>query len=98
MDEPLWLLLFVPAAIYLLWTGWNRMNKGSKLFRASFALRVVSVSILILAMASPAIHQPVEEEQIIFLWDRSDSMAEADAGIEEQLTLVLPEKEIHQSI
>ncbi|MFD1031135.1 VWA domain-containing protein [Metaplanococcus flavidus] len=97
IDEPLWLLLLLPMIFYLLLTGWKGFKKGSRLFRASFILRILSVSILILALASPAIHQPVEGEQIIFLWDRSDSMAEADTGIEEQLNRAMAEKEDHQS-
>ncbi|WP_422123664.1 VWA domain-containing protein [Planococcus sp. X10-3] len=97
MDEPLWLILLLPVAVYLLLTAWQRLNKSSKLFRTSFILRILSVALLILALAGPAVHQPVEEEQIIFLWDRSDSMGAADAGIEQQLNQLWPQKEHHQS-
>ncbi|RLQ92912.1 VWA domain-containing protein [Planomicrobium sp. Y74] len=98
IDEPLWLLLVIPAAIYLFMTGWKQYNKASSLFRTSFVLRLLSIFFLIVALASPAIHQPIEEEQIVFLWDRSASMAQAGNGIAEQLNQVLAEKENHQRV
>lgn len=96
-DEPLWLLLMAPAALYLLLTGWKQMKQGSTLLRSVYLLRVISVFLLIAVLALPSIHRPVEEEQVIFLWDRSASMAQAENGIAQQLERVLDTKENHQS-
>lgn len=97
MDEPFWLLLLVPAALYLFLTGWKHFRNASKLFRTSFILRLLSVFLLIAALASPVIHQPIDEEQILFLWDRSSSMAQAENGIEEQLNQALADNGTDQS-
>lgn len=97
LDETLWLLLLIPAAGYLLLTGWSRFQKASTLYRLSFILRIMSVVLLIFALASPAIHRPVDEEQIIFLWDRSASMAASEKDIEQQLNQVLAGSGDHQS-
>lgn len=98
MDEPLWLLLVIPIAFYLLLTGWEYFKKGTPLLQTAYILRILSVFLLITALASPSIHQPVEEEQVIFLWDRSASMEQAEAGIAQQLEGALTEKESHQSV
>ena len=97
IDEPLWLMLLIPAAIYWILTGWKHIIKASPLFRSSFVLRLLSVGLLIFALASPSIHQPIDEEQIIFLWDRSASMAAANGEINHQLNQVWGNKEDHQS-
>lgn len=97
MDEPFWLLLIVPAALYLFLTGWKHFRNASTLFRTSFILRLLSVFLLIAALASPVVHQPIAEEQILFLWDRSSSMAEAENGIEEQLNQALADNGTDQS-
>lgn len=97
MDEPLWLLLLVPAALYLLLTGWKHFRNATTLFRTSLILRLLSVFLLIAALASPAIHQPIDEEQILFLWDRSSSMAQTENGIEDELNQALADYGTGQS-
>ena len=97
LDEPFWLLLLVPAALYLFLTGWKHYRNANALFRTSFILRLLSVCLLVTALASPVIHQPIEDEQILFLWDRSSSMSQAENGIEEQLNRALDGKGIDQS-
>lgn len=97
LDEPFWLLLLVPAALYLFLTGWKHYRNANALFRTSFILRLLSVFLLVTALASPVIHQPIEDEQILFLWDRSSSMSQAENGIEEQLNRALADKGINQS-
>ncbi|HSJ37255.1 MAG TPA: VWA domain-containing protein [Planococcus sp. (in: firmicutes)] len=97
LDEPLWLLLIIPAAFYMLLTGWKYFNNGSSLLRTSYILRILSVVLLIVALVSPSIHQPIDEEQIIFLWDRSASMEQSGPAIEEGLEGILAGKENHQS-
>lgn len=97
IDEPLWLLLLLPAAVYFLFTGSEAFKRGPRLLRTTFILRILSVFILIFALAIPYISQPIEEEQIIFLWDRSASMIGAEAGIEQQLNQAMTNKEDHQT-
>lgn len=97
MDEPLWLLLLIPALFYMLLTGWKRFEIASTLFRTSFILRLLSIFLLIVALASPGLHQQIDEEQILFLWDRSASMEQSEDDIGEQLNLALKAKENYQS-
>ncbi|WP_203332482.1 VWA domain-containing protein [Planococcus beigongshangi] len=97
LGEPLWLLLIVPVAIYLLMTGWKRFRKAEALFRTSFILRLSSIFLLIIALASPDIHRPIDEEQVIFLWDRSASMAPAESGIQQLLDQALGDSGGHQA-
>ncbi|WP_033541327.1 VWA domain-containing protein [Planococcus sp. CAU13] len=96
-DEPLWMLLLIPAGIYLLLSARRRLKTASTLFRTLFTLRILSVFLLIAALALPEIHRPVDEEQIIFLWDRSASMAQAENSIEQQLAQAMGGSENHQS-
>lgn len=97
LGEPLWLLLIVPAAVYLLLTGWKKFQQASFLFRTTFIVRLLSVFLLIVALASPDIHRPIDEEQIIFLWDRSASMAQSESGIEQMLEQALAGSSAHQA-
>ncbi|MFJ7970576.1 VWA domain-containing protein [Psychrobacillus sp. NPDC096389] len=74
VDQPLWLLLFVPIVIYFMWT-WK---KEKKVFRKEgkvvFFLRLVAILCLVLGLTNPYLLLPIKEEQVLFLIDRSASV------------------------
>lgn len=98
IDQPLWLLLCIPFAIYLLW-AWR---KGRKQYRrehaVAYVLRALSILLLILAMTGPYLLLPVKDEQILFLVDRSASAAGNDEWIYDWLGESLESQKDHQSI
>lgn len=98
LDEPLWLLLLLPALVYFSWFGLKNFRDSSKLQKIVFLLRIAVVALLIFALASPSLLRPVKEEQVIFLMDRSASLK----GMETEMTLAvenaLSSKKDHQSV
>lgn len=98
LDEPLWLLLLLPALVYFGWLGLKTFRDSSKLQKIVFLLRIAVVVLLIFALASPSLLRSVKEEQVIFLMDRSASLK----GMETEMTLAvenaLDSKKDHQSV
>ena len=75
IDGPFWLLLLIPIAIYMAYT-WKSsamrfVSKGTILF----ALRSTAIVALVFALAAPYVTLRANEEQILFVVDRSMSIA-----------------------
>ncbi|QFF98306.1 VWA domain-containing protein [Psychrobacillus glaciei] len=83
IDQPLWLLLFVPILLYFSWT-WK---KDKKVFRREgkvvFFIRIVAVFCLVLGLTNPYLLLPIKEEQVLFLVDRSASVQGTDQQVAE---------------
>ncbi|TSI11701.1 VWA domain-containing protein [Lysinibacillus sp. BW-2-10] len=97
IDIPLALLLLIPVIGYFIWTWWHHRHQLKKSQFVVFAIRIVSVVLLIFAMASPYFLLPVKEEQVVYLIDRSASVE----GTEEQTLAFIEEslqakKDIHE--
>lgn len=73
IDYPFILLLFIPVAIYFYFVWKKHHHTWKKLIYTVFILRVVAVSALVFALTNPYMLLPVEEEQIIYVIDRSAS-------------------------
>jgi Ca-activated chloride channel homolog len=89
IEQPLWLLLFIPIGIYIIYTwrsSGQRMKSRSTIL---FVLRGIAVALLIFALTSPYLTLRVTEEQVLFVVDRSASIEEvgtaADSWILESL-------------
>ena len=73
IDAPILLLLFIPVAIYFFYVWKKHRANWKKVAYTVFWLRIVAIACLILALTNPYVLLPVEDEQIIFLVDRSAS-------------------------
>ncbi|MFC4409378.1 VWA domain-containing protein [Chungangia koreensis] len=98
IDQPLWLLLCIPFAIYFIW-AWR---KGREHFRrehaVAYALRALSILLLIFAITGPYLLLPVKDEQILFVIDRSASAAGNDEWIYDWIEESLDSKNANQSV
>ena len=98
IEEPLWLLLFLPIAIYMSYTwvssGMRFKQRGSILF----ALRSIAVVLLVFALASPYMTLRVAEEQVLFVVDRSASIEEVGGVAESWISESLKARKSNQSV
>lgn len=98
IEYPLALILFIPLIVYFGWT-WTRHRKQWKKSHVTvFAIRIVTVSILVLALANPYLLLPLEKEQIVFLIDRSSSIEAEDDTAVQFINDSLAFKQEHQDI
>ncbi|MBB5150291.1 VWA domain-containing protein [Ureibacillus thermosphaericus] len=89
IDHPIFLLLLIPLLGYLIWTWLHHRSLLKRKHGIVFIIRIITIIMLVFAIASPYLLLPVKEEQVLFLIDRSASMAgtedEALKFIEESL-------------
>ncbi|MDW0109380.1 VWA domain-containing protein [Sporosarcina aquimarina] len=89
IEHPMWLLLLVPAAAYLIFS-WRSVTHKTARTRILFILRSGAIVLLLAALATPYLLLYDDEEQILFLADRSASndgvQEEIDRWIEEGLS------------
>lgn len=97
VDEPLWLILLVPLAVYFAFTGWKLLPGSKALMKVVYVLRCIACALLIFALAGPHLYQPVNEEQVLFLVDRSASAETAQVAATEWINEALESKETHQA-
>ena len=98
LDEPLWLILLLPAALYFGWFGLKNFPASSKMAKTVFILRVFVVALLIFALAGPSLFSPVKEEQVIFLLDRSASLEGMETEMAAAVEKALNAQKDHQSV
>lgn len=98
LDEPLFLWLLLPALIYFAYSGFKNIKLGSLFFRLVFVLRVAAVVLLIFALAMPSIYRPADQQQIIYLIDRSASMEGSQSAIAESIETAIAEKSDSQHV
>ena len=98
LDEPLWLLLLIPALIYFGWFGIRNFSASSKIAKIVYLLRTAVVALLIFALAAPSLFLPVKEEQVIFLLDRSASLEGMETEMAAAVENALNAKKDHQSV
>lgn len=98
IDQPLWLLLFLPVALYFFWI-WR---KGRKIYKKEqaivFLLRILSIFLLLFALTSPYLLLPVKDEMVLFLVDRSASTTGTDQDVYSWIEQSLKNKKANQSV
>jgi uncharacterized membrane protein len=73
--QPLFLLLLLPALAWVSWLAWKSDVQASRWRRtASFALRLILVTLLVFALAGLQWLRPVEGMNVFFALDRSESI------------------------
>ncbi|WP_245894550.1 VWA domain-containing protein [Planomicrobium soli] len=96
IDDPFWLLFLLLILFYFGFTAIKTWTKSSLLYRIVYCLRVAAVALLIFALTDPFFYQKDQQEQIIFLMDRSASMAGMEAELSKAIDAAIAEKEGHQ--
>ena len=89
IEAPYMLLLFIPIAIYFIFIWIKHHQTFRKVGIVAFWLRVMAISCLLVALTNPYALLPVDEEQVLFLVDRSAStkndLDQAEQFIQEAL-------------
>ncbi|MFS0688254.1 VWA domain-containing protein [Sporosarcina sp. 179-K 8C2 HS] len=98
IEEPLWLLVLIPVTLYMAY-AWKTSNmrfaqKGTILY----ALRSLVILCIVFALTVPYVMLPDDEEQIIFVVDRSVSVEEAGQVAEEWIAESLKARKENQSV
>ncbi len=98
IDQPLWLLLLIPIALYMAYT-WKSssmrfIGKGTILF----VLRCTAIAALVFALASPYVMLRINEEQILFVVDRSVSIERAGDVADKWIAESLKARKENQSV
>ncbi|MFJ8261708.1 VWA domain-containing protein [Rummeliibacillus sp. NPDC094406] len=77
IDQPIWLLLAIPIVIYISWFL-KKKTLQKREHWVIFFLRFLAVFCLLFAVTRPYITFPNQEEQVVFLVDRSASLKGTD--------------------
>lgn len=98
IEDPLWLLLILPIAIYM---GYTWISSGMLFKQRSsilFGLRSFAVVLLVLALTSPYLTLRVAEEQVLFVVDRSASIEEVGGAADVWISDSLKSRKSNQSV
>ncbi|MHA6258545.1 VWA domain-containing protein [Sporosarcina sp. CAU 1771] len=98
IEHPLWLLLLIPVSLYIVYTwkssGMRLKAKGTTLF----VLRLLAIGLLIFALTAPYSSLRVEEEQILFIVDRSASIEKSGGDADRWIAEGLAARKSNQSV
>ena len=78
IESPIWLLVLLIPVLYFAYAWLKIKGNLSREHGVIYTLRVMSVMLLIFAMAGPTLLLPIKEEQILFVVDGSASTAGTD--------------------
>ncbi|MET3575800.1 VWA domain-containing protein [Bhargavaea ullalensis] len=98
IEQPYWLLLAVPAAIYLAWTYRRSVKGGGRRGVVLLLLRSTAAACLIIAASSPHLLLGSGRQQIFILADRSVSMDGSEDGVESWLSGAAAGKKENQDV
>ena len=98
IDEPLWLLLLIPIALYMAYTWKASKMRFSGKGIILYALRSLTIFCIIFALTFPYVSLPDDEEQILFVVDRSVSIEDAGRMADEWITDSLKARQKNQSV
>ncbi|WP_255472884.1 VWA domain-containing protein [Planomicrobium sp. CPCC 101079] len=96
IDNPIWLWFCLPALLYFGVIAIKTWPASSLLYRTVYGLRVAAVALLIFALTDPALYRAEKQEQIIFLMDRSASMAGLETDMSTTINEAISKKENNQ--
>lgn len=98
IEEPLWLLLIIPIALYMAYAWKSSTMRFARKGTILYALRCLVILCIIFALTVPYVLLPDDEEQIIFVVDRSVSVEEAGQSAEEWIAESLKARQSNQSV
>ncbi|AYC29087.1 VWA domain-containing protein [Paenisporosarcina cavernae] len=73
LDFPIFLLLFIPIGVYLLFFGKKEIQNSNWKIKVLWAIRLIAMASLIFSLTMPYLLLPVKNQQIVFLVDSSAS-------------------------
>ncbi|PZD96235.1 hypothetical protein DNH61_08490 [Paenibacillus sambharensis] len=91
-DQPLALLLFIPAAVFIYWTIWSAQRLTGFRKAAAVVIRSLIVILLIMVTAGMRPYAEYEHRDIVFVSDRSASM-QAGTALGEWIVSALETKD-----
>lgn len=98
IEQPFWLLLLIPLAVYFIY-AWRTTSNISRLPKSIlFTLRCVAISLLVFALTVPYVNLHDQEQQVLFVVDRSASANSASEDIDKWLKESLKARSAHQSV
>lgn len=97
IEEPLWLLLLIPIALFMAFTWMKSKMRVKSRGTILYALRSITILCLVFALTVPYMLLPNEEEQILFVVDRSVSVGEAGKLADEWVAESLKARKVNQS-
>ncbi|WP_342512757.1 VWA domain-containing protein [Sporosarcina sp. FSL K6-1522] len=98
IDQPLWLLLLIPIALYMAYTWKTSMMRFMSKGTILFALRCAAIAALVFALAGPYVTLHADEEQVLFVVDRSVSIGGAKETADNWLAESLKARKENQSV
>lgn len=98
IEYPIALLILIPLFVYFFW-NWRRHHKHwRKIYLSVFTLRILTIGVLVFALANPFILLPNEKEQVVYLLDRSASIHGAGDTAVQMINEGLAEKKNYQDV
>ncbi|QTD42474.1 VWA domain-containing protein [Sporosarcina sp. Te-1] len=98
IDQPLWLLLLLPIAIYMAYAWKTSKLKIKDRAILLFVIRCVTILCIVFALTAPYIRMHDTEEQVLFLVDRSVSIEEAADSANTWIADSLQHRKPNQSV
>lgn len=98
IDEPWWLLLLIPLSIYMGYTWITSGNKLNSKESILFAIRCTTLLALVIALTLPYVTLMSDEEQVLFLVDRSHSVETVGPTADEWIAESLNGQKSNQSV
>lgn len=98
IEQPYWLLLAVPAAIYLAWSYRKAVKGSGRRGGLLLGLRSLAVLLLVVAATSPYLLLRTGEEKIFILADRSASMAGTEPELASWIAKVTENRKDKQQV
>lgn len=96
LHEPIWLLLLIPLALYAGWQWLKKRTSWTGVLKMAAVMRSITIMLCVLALSAPYILVQNDEEHIIFLVDRSASIASLEHEVEQQLAVAVDTQQAYQ--
>lgn len=98
IEQPFWLLLLLPIAAYFVFTWRSSNMKWRSRGTILYVLRSLAIILLLISLTMPTMILPDDEEQVLFLVDRSVSIENAGEIADEWIAESLKARQAHQSV
>lgn len=98
IEEPLWLLMLVPITVYMVYAWKSSHMRFASKGTILYVLRSLVIISIVFALTVPYVLLPDDEEQIIFVVDRSVSVEEASQTAEQWIAESLKARKENQSV
>ncbi|MBB4824096.1 Mg-chelatase subunit ChlD [Sporosarcina luteola] len=98
IDQPLWLLLVIPIALYMVYAWMTSKLKWKDRAVLLFGIRCLTILCVVFALTAPYVRMHDTEEQVLFLVDRSVSIEEAGDSADAWIIDSLAHRKSNQTV